>query len=232
MNYEKEINYYSVIPATVRYCKELKANEKILYSEITALANKNGYCYAQNKYFAELYNVTTHTVSQWVSHIQSLGFIEVEIIKNEKKQFEGRRIYIKDIHYVQKNTYPYVLNSTYPMYKKVQHNNIKYNIDDLFILIINKDNKISQGFFDVLHKLDLDYTEEILQYFRDDKKQVIKNIIYVLYEIYNSNFKRLITAFKRETLINLYFTAEEHSPNDILTYYKRTLINKYTNNST
>ena len=97
MNYEKEINYYSVIPATVRYCKELKANEKILYSEITALANKNGYCYAQNKYFAELYNVTTHTVSQWVSHIQSLGFIEVEIIKNEKKQFEGRRIYIKDI---------------------------------------------------------------------------------------------------------------------------------------
>ena len=200
MNYEKEINYYSVIPATVRYCKELKANEKILYSEITALANKNGYCYAQNKYFAELYNVTTHTVSQWVSHIQSLGFIEVEIIKNEKKQF--------------------------------QHNNIKYNIDDLFILIINKDNKISQGFFDVLHKLDLDYTEEILQYFRDDKKQVIKNIIYVLYEIYNSNFKRLITAFKRETLINLYFTAEEHSPNDILTYYKRTLINKYTNNST
>ena len=51
-------SYYAIIPATVRYENRLKSAEKLLYSEITALANKNGYCFAQNKYFAELYNVT------------------------------------------------------------------------------------------------------------------------------------------------------------------------------
>ena len=48
-------NYWSILPANVRYDNELKPNEKILYSEITSLMNKDGYCYASNKYFSELY---------------------------------------------------------------------------------------------------------------------------------------------------------------------------------
>ena len=42
MNEENKSNYYAIIPATVRYSKELKANEKLLYGEITSLSNKNG----------------------------------------------------------------------------------------------------------------------------------------------------------------------------------------------
>ena len=45
-------NYFGILPANVRYDKRLKPMEKILYTEITALANKKGYCYATNSYFA------------------------------------------------------------------------------------------------------------------------------------------------------------------------------------
>ena len=65
-----------------------------------------------------------------------------------------------------------------------------------------------------------------------DKIQMLKEIIYILYDLYNSNFNKLLSQVNRETLINLYILSQEQSPNDLLSYYKRTIINKYTNNST
>ena len=50
MNEESKIGYYAVIPSTVLFNEELKSNEKLLYAVITALANKEGYCYASNNY--------------------------------------------------------------------------------------------------------------------------------------------------------------------------------------
>ena len=44
--------YFAIITADVRYDKNLKANEKLLFAEITALSNTNGYCHASNRYFA------------------------------------------------------------------------------------------------------------------------------------------------------------------------------------
>ena len=40
MNEENQVNYYAIIPATVRYDKDFKPAEKLLYGEVTALANK------------------------------------------------------------------------------------------------------------------------------------------------------------------------------------------------
>ena len=106
VNEDEEIknNYYAVIPATVRYNKELKPAEKLLYGEITSLTNKMGYCFATNKYFADLYNVTNHTVSQWISHLEKKEYIQIDIIRNDKKEIKERRIFIHDIPYVQKST--------------------------------------------------------------------------------------------------------------------------------
>ena len=139
MNEENKSNYYAIIPATVRYSKELKANEKLLYGEITSLSNKNGYCYAQNRYFANLYNVSIETVSRWLSHLQKLGFIQVIVQRNENKEVLARYIYIVDLPYCQKNQYPSPQKCQEGIDKNIKDNIINNNIneDDLFYLIIN-----------------------------------------------------------------------------------------------
>ena len=58
--------YYAIIPATVRYDDRLTPNAKLLYGEITALSNKEGYCWAGNAYFANLYGVTKTSISTWI----------------------------------------------------------------------------------------------------------------------------------------------------------------------
>ncbi len=59
-------SYYAVIPANVRYDENLPPNAKLLYGELTALCNAEGYCWASNKYFAELYGVTLRTSANWL----------------------------------------------------------------------------------------------------------------------------------------------------------------------
>lgn len=91
-------SYYAVIPANVRYDEKLPMGARMLYGELTALANEKGYCWATNSYFAELYNVTTTTISNWITKLEKQGHIHREIIyKKGSKEIEERRIYITPI---------------------------------------------------------------------------------------------------------------------------------------
>ncbi|MGJ3767968.1 helix-turn-helix domain-containing protein [Limosilactobacillus mucosae] len=85
-------SYYSIIPATVRYDKRLKAYERLMFSEITALSNKYGYCTASNSYFASLYEVDKTTISRWINHLKNLGYLQTQMIKNGRA-VASRRIY-------------------------------------------------------------------------------------------------------------------------------------------
>lgn len=71
--------YYGILPANVRYDKSLVPMARILYTEITALANATGECTAGNKYFAELYEVASTTVSEWISSLRDAGYIIVNV---------------------------------------------------------------------------------------------------------------------------------------------------------
>lgn len=75
--------YYAVIPANVRYDKRLKPNAKLLFGEITCLTNKKGFCWAENSYFAELFQVSTETISRWISQLSNYGYLSVQISKTE-----------------------------------------------------------------------------------------------------------------------------------------------------
>lgn len=75
-------NYYAVIPAHVRFCKEIEMGAKLLYAEITSLTDAAGYCWATNKYFAELYDVDISTIKRWISSLQDQHFINIEIDKH------------------------------------------------------------------------------------------------------------------------------------------------------
>ena len=88
---EKESpNYYAIIPANVRYDKRLKDKAKLLYGDITALSNKNGYCYASNRYFANLYGIAKMTVSQLIKNLE-----ENHYIKTIKPNLNERKFYRK-----------------------------------------------------------------------------------------------------------------------------------------
>ena len=87
--------YYTILPADVRYDKNLKANEKLIYSELVLLAQEKGYCWATNAYFADLYEVSKITVSNWISNLEAFGYIRLEYIYRGSEIAE-RRVYICD----------------------------------------------------------------------------------------------------------------------------------------
>ena len=118
-------NYYAIIPAKVRYDNELKANEKLLYGEITALSNKEGYCNARNTYFAKIYGKHKDTIQEWISKLKQKGYIETQIIKNDLGRVEERRIYP-----IGENAYTYRQKHPHPIGENAYDNITSINKEE------------------------------------------------------------------------------------------------------
>ena len=87
--------YYAIISAEVRYDKNLSANAKLLYGEITCLTNENGFCFETNKYFADLYDKSKVTISKWISELVSSGYLSTSYTYKEgSKEIDKRYISI------------------------------------------------------------------------------------------------------------------------------------------
>ena len=87
--------YYAIIPATVRYDQRLTPNAKLLFGEITALCHQEGYCWAGNQYFADLYDVSKTSISTWIGNLKDAGHITVEMnYKEGSKHILNRYIRI------------------------------------------------------------------------------------------------------------------------------------------
>lgn len=115
-----EPSYYAIIPSEVRYDERLTPNAKLLYGEITSLCNKEGFCWANNRYFAKLYNVRIETISIWISSLIKCGHLDNKIIyKKGTKEILNR--------YLEINGKGIVKNLNTPIEKILKDNNTRFN---------------------------------------------------------------------------------------------------------
>ena len=131
-------NYYGILPAAVRYAK-IADRAKILFSEITALANKDGYCYASNGYFAALYGCTPQAISKMIKALESANFVKLRYVtieaENGNISISERQIYpvamVAPINQELRGYQPQVeggINSQLRGYQpQVEHNNTSIN---------------------------------------------------------------------------------------------------------
>jgi len=134
--------YYAIIPATIRYDKNITPNAKLLYAEITALCNEKGYCWASNAYFAELYGVSKTSISNWISSLQKNGYISVDMIyKENSKEIQNRYIRILNDPMEEILT-GYTKNLQYPIKENFTDNNKIINNKKEYI---SKDNSIPKS---------------------------------------------------------------------------------------
>ena len=146
-------SYYAIIPANVRYA-DLKPNAKLLYGEITALSNKHGFCFASNKYFAELYSVNKNTISSWISDLKNYGFVTVKIERDLNNQITKRCIGILKI-------------MDNPIHEKLKYNSTSINTTSNNISI--KEKFINQVmFFDYPKEM----KEDFINYWTEGKNKM------------------------------------------------------------
>ena len=120
MNEDIPVSYYAIIPADVRYDTNVCPNAKLLYGEITALCNRRGYCWANNSYFAELYNVSKTSISKWISQLIENGYVVSTIqYKDGTKEILNR--------YLRIVSYPIEEKLSTPIEEKLKDNTTSFN---------------------------------------------------------------------------------------------------------
>ena len=192
MSEEQLKSYYAIIPANVRYDPDLTPNAKLLYGEITALTNEKGYCWASNKYFANLYKCTPQAISKWIKILEKKRYITIEYIyKNNTKEIEQRIICLVDkvstnIDRVSTNVSRVSTNDLEGYQQKVKENNTSSNNTFNNTYYLNKElNDIFIDFLELRKELKAKNTERAIksllktlsQYDDETKFKMIENSI-------------------------------------------------------
>lgn len=116
---KEQPSYFAIIPANVRY-SDISDRAKLLFGEITALAQKEGYCFASNSYFASAYNCTPQAISQHIATLEQAGFLRIE---HNKSVGNLRKIWpIMDAGYKAQLETP-IKHSLIPYKAQLKHNN-------------------------------------------------------------------------------------------------------------
>ncbi len=221
-------NYYSVIPAKVRYDKELMANAKLLYGEITALCNDKGICWARNEYFADLYDVSNETISRWISQLNKKKYIKVKMFyKKDSKEIDKRIISINQYPidenvntYCQENQSNTILTKTSIPYIQKNQGGIDKNIKENITSINNKEKEEERNFQSELKDVIEFYNNNITlitSFISEDMEKYLKSglyadlIIEAMKEAVSRNKRnwKYITGILNDCINNKVYTAKQ-----------------------
>ena len=127
-------NYYAVIPAEVRYNKNLTPNAKLLYAEITALCGMNGKCIASTQYFCKVYEVSRASIQNWLKTLEDNGYITRDVkYKKGSKEILSRSIKLvakPSLKIYTDNTNAKAYNNTNTTYSNKGKSKIDTQIDE------------------------------------------------------------------------------------------------------
>lgn len=102
---------------------------RIIYAEVCALAQKEGYCYASNKYFSSVYHLSVQSVSRLLNALKKQGFLEISYGKDERG-YRKRFMRPKVDNSVTKTLYVSSQKCEVPISVNAKHNK-KRNIDKI-----------------------------------------------------------------------------------------------------
>lgn len=77
----------------MRYDKQLPANAKLIYAEIAAKINEEGFCFCHNAYFSERLGIKRDTVSTLIKRLEDAEYIRIDVDVSRVNN-DRRRIYL------------------------------------------------------------------------------------------------------------------------------------------
>lgn len=73
--------YYTILPACIRLNPRIIPGARLLWSDISVLSLKNGYCYSTNDFFARIYGVNIRTINLWIRNLKQLELVTITHFK-------------------------------------------------------------------------------------------------------------------------------------------------------
>ena len=118
---------YSLIPISILRDNRLTSLEKLLLIQIISLCKQKGYCWATNKYFAELNNVSRTTISKSVNNIAASNYINIQYqqqnLNNSKRKIELTPVLNNQIKRI-KESFDTSIKEKFKQYNKNNDNKI------------------------------------------------------------------------------------------------------------
>ena len=129
MDKEEFINVF--ILKSVLRDNRLTFLERLLLIHIISLCKENNYCWVTNRYFSDIYNVTTVTISRSISNLATFGYIKTEY-DNTSTNNPKRIIKLSEVLNIKLKSIKENYNTSYKQNFKQYNNKLNKREDSIY----------------------------------------------------------------------------------------------------